>query len=119
LANVRRTVSNTPLQALTTLNAESYVEAAAALAGRVLAEATLKNDAAKLAWAFRLCLSRPPSEAELASLGKLLKEARYHYEHASPEEVKAMAGGEVSVERAALAATTRIILNTDEFITRG
>lgn len=119
LTNVRRTVSNTPLQALTTLNAESYVEAATALAGRVLAEATLKNDEAKLAWAFRLCLSRPPSEAELASLGKLLKEARYHYEHASPEEVKAMAGGEVSVERAALAATTRIILNTDEFITRG
>jgi hypothetical protein len=33
--------------------------------------------------------------------------------------MKALAGGEASVERAAMAATTRIILNTDEFITRG
>jgi len=119
VTNVRRTVSNTPLQALTTLNAESYVEAAAALAGRVLQEGGLKDDEARLTRAFRICLSRSPSAQELATLGKLLSEARYHYQNAAPEEVKAMAGGEVSVERAALAATTRILLNTDEFITRG
>lgn len=119
LTNVRRTVSNTPLQALTTLNAESFVEAASALAGRVLAEPGLKEDAARLERAFRICLSRRPQARELESLEALLKEARYHYQNAPVEEVKAMAGGEASIERAALAATTRIILNTDEFITRG
>ena len=78
LTNVRRTVSNTPLQALTTLNAEAFVEAAAALAARVLADETLQNDAERLRHAFRLCLSREPDSSELASMEKLLQGARYH-----------------------------------------
>ena len=60
---VRRSRSNTPLQALTTLNEPLVVEAARALARRVLAEGGT-SDAERLTYAFRLCVSRPPTEAE-------------------------------------------------------
>lgn len=119
LANVRRTVSNTPLQALTTLNAESFAEAARGLAERVMPAAT---DEARLRAAFRHCLSREPEPRELESLAELLAEARYHYQQAGADEVAAMTGGgkgEGAAELAALTAVTRIILNLDEFITRG
>lgn len=123
LSNVRRTVSNTPLQALTTLNAEGFAEAAQALAKRVLGDAALKDDAARLARAFRLCVSRTPSKEETTSLQKLLDEARYAYENGPAEEAKAAAGnhqvaGVKPGENAAWVATARIILNLDELITR-
>ena len=50
---VRRTRSNTPLQALTTLNEPLFVESAQALAKRVLKEGGA-SDAERLAYAFRL-----------------------------------------------------------------
>ena len=118
LTNVRRTVSNTPLQALTTLNAEAFAEAARGLAKRVLPAG---SDEAKLRDAFRISLSRAPEAHELQSLAQLLKDARYHYRQADPAEVQAMAGAEspeAAPELAALTAVTRIILNLDEFITR-
>lgn len=101
LTNVKRTVSNTPLQALTTLNSETYADAAKALAMRVLDKGT--DDRSRLELAFRHCLSRKPSSSELDALGSLLNDSKKHY------------GKD---ELAAWAATTRIILNTDEFITR-
>jgi mono/diheme cytochrome c family protein len=121
--NVKRTVSNTPLQALTTLNAEAFTEAAQALAKRVLTDATLKDDASRLTRAFRLCVSRPPTAHELAAMKKLLDEARYTYQNGPGDDVKAAIGahavpGVSDMETAAWTATTRIILNMDEFITR-
>ncbi|WP_395744896.1 PSD1 and planctomycete cytochrome C domain-containing protein [Prosthecobacter sp.] len=123
LTNVKRTVSNTPLQALTTLNAEAFAEAAQALARRVLSDAALHDDTARLIRAFRLCVSREPAADELAALRKLLEEARYAYQNGPAEDVKAAAGstaapGAPELETAAWTATTRIILNMDEFITR-
>ncbi|MGV3662730.1 MAG: PSD1 and planctomycete cytochrome C domain-containing protein [Prosthecobacter sp.] len=123
LSNVRRTVSNTPLQALTTLNAEAFSEAAQALARRVLGDPSLKDDAARLAQAFRLCVARAPSPQETASLQKLLDESRHAYENAPAEEAKAAAGSHAlasvpAIENAAWVATARIILNLDELITR-
>ncbi len=121
LANVKRTVSNTPLQALTTLNAESFAEVGQALARRVLQESH-PTDQARLIRAFRLCVSRPPKDTELRALGQLLDESRYYYQ-AAPEEAKSATGSYAvknvpAFETAAWAATTRIILNMDEFITR-
>ncbi len=123
LTNVRRTVSNTPLQALTTLNAEAFAEAAQALAARVLDDATLLDDTARLTQAFRRCVSRAPAAEELAALRKLLNESRHAYEYASAEEAKAAAGTHAvanlpAAENAAWVATTRVILNLDELITR-
>lgn len=121
LTNVQRTVSNTPLQALATLNAETFVEAARGLAQRVLDDPRVKNDKARLALAFHICLSREPRESELSSLGRLLDQARYYYQSADKAEVEQITGAESALakpELAAWIATTRIVLNVDEFITR-
>lgn len=122
LTNVQRTVSNTPLQALATLNAEVFVEAAQGLANRVLAAPGVDEDEARLTLAFQICLSRKPAATEIASLQKLLDEARYHYRNAESSEIEQLTGSEAksgSSELAAWIATTRILLNVDEFITRG
>jgi len=123
LTNVKRTVSNTPLQALTTLNAEAFTEAAQALAKRVLTDATLPDDTARLTRAFRFCVSRAPSAAELASLTKLLTESRYTYQNSPADDAKAAIGNHAVLnlpasENAAWVSVTRIILNLDESITR-
>lgn len=123
LTNVQRTVSNTPLQALTTLNAEAFAEAAQALAKRVLTDQTLVGDEARLTRAFRLGVSRQPSMQELATLRDLLAEAKLTYQRGNLDEAKAAYGRHgvpqmPPVENAAWVATTRIILNLDELITR-
>ncbi len=76
LCTARRTPTNTPLQALVTLNDVVYNEAAAALAKRVEREAG--GDAsleAKIARAFELAISRPPSAAEARRLRELYQAA--------------------------------------------
>ena len=70
-ATVRRTRSNSPLQALTTLNDEVFVEAAHALAARVLKDAP-NDDRARLRRAFRLCLAREPDATEYDLLASQL-----------------------------------------------
>ncbi|MBL9181528.1 MAG: PSD1 domain-containing protein [Verrucomicrobiaceae bacterium] len=121
--NVRRTVSNTPLQALTTLNAEAFSEAAQALAKRVLSDASLKDDTARLTRAFRHCVARVPTAKELSALQKLLDESRYTYQNGPADEAKAAFGTHAvpniaAAENAAWVAVTRIVLNLDELITR-
>jgi len=75
---LRRPRSNTPLQALVTLNDPVYVEAAQALAHRMAeAPGTLSE---KAAYGFRLCLARPPRDKELEALLKLYEAARADYE---------------------------------------
>jgi hypothetical protein len=73
-ATVRRSRSNSPMQALTTLNDEAYVEAAQALAQRVLNDAS-PNDAARLRYAFRLCVGREPDGFEKDALSTLLRKS--------------------------------------------
>ena len=120
-ANIRRTVSNTPLQALTTLNAEAFAEASRGLARRVLTE-PLKGDAQRIERCFRLCLGRKPKGEETAALARLLAASREYYQTHS-EDAKTMTAvygvkGVPAVESAAWAATARIVLNLDEVITR-
>jgi hypothetical protein len=122
---IRRTISNTPLQALTTLNSETFTGAARALAE--LAIVTAGDDASRMAFAFRQCLGREPSEKERGLLLALLEKGRSVFA-AEPEaaaKLIATNGPEASAkdpskpaDLAAWIATTRIILNTDEFITR-
>lgn len=120
ITNVKRTVSNTPLQALTTLNAEAYAEASQALAERVLRDPG--DDTSRLAQALRFCLTRPASPKEIQVLRDLLAESRAYYQ-AHADEAKLTLGthaasGVKPEENAAWIATARIILNMDEFITR-
>ncbi len=99
-AAVARAVSNTPLQALTTLNNETFFEAARALAERVRREAA--DDDARIALAFRLCVARAPAEAERSRLATLLERSR------------ALAGS----EEGAWISVANVLLNLDEFLVR-
>src|SRR5262249_38703928 len=67
---VDRPRTNTPLQALVTLNDPVFVEAARVFGQRVLQEGGA-SVTQKLTYAFRLCVSRPPSERELEVLQRL------------------------------------------------
>ncbi|WP_206291859.1 PSD1 and planctomycete cytochrome C domain-containing protein [Humisphaera borealis] len=116
---IQRAISNTPLQALTTLNNESFHEAAQALARRTLAEGGPADDA-RVGHAFRLCLARSPDATELAELRSLLASARAFYTANEQAAVK-LAGTTKSsnaAELAAWVATVRVVLNLDEFLTR-
>ncbi|MBQ17364.1 MAG: hypothetical protein CMJ65_09595 [Planctomycetaceae bacterium] len=118
---VERRASNTPLQALTTLNNEVYVEASRALARRVLDEQH-SNDPGRLSRAFQLCVTRPAAAREIEGFADLLVAARTWYQ-AHGDDAKKLVGSYTAKsssaeELAAWVATCRIMLNMDEFITR-
>jgi len=108
----RRPRTNTPLQALTLLNDEQYHEMAQALAKRIQAE----GGADKAAFAFRLVNVRGPAEGELARLRRLYQAELDEFQ-TRPADAKAITGVE-DPERAAWMTIARVLLNTDEFITR-
>ncbi len=119
---VRRTRSNTPLQALTTLNEPLFVESAQALARRVLKEGGA-NDRERMNYAFRLATARTPSPAEAdVLLGLLAKEEKRIADGwVSAQEIAGQGArrGEVAPTRvAAWTVVARVMLNLDETITK-
>ncbi len=116
VASVRRTVSNTPLQALTTLNAQSFTEAAQALAKKCLqqSEASEQTDRARAQTLFEACLLRTPDSGETDALLSLLHSARDIFQ-GQPAAAQKLGG---APELAAWTTVARVVLNTDEFITR-
>lgn len=117
---LQRAASNTPLQALATLNNDVFTEAAQALTRRVLEHPDL-NDRERLAYAFRLCIVRPPRDAELDAFVELLSASRHYYQ-AHPDDVETLTtrhrAASEPAENAAWIATTRMIMNLDGFIVR-
>jgi hypothetical protein len=118
---VRRERSNTPLQALVTLNDPVYIEAAQALARKMAATGVTPEDKAR--HGFRLCLSRLPSEAELSSLMVLYEKSlkRFQAEPAKAQDVATKPLGALPKESdaAKLAAWTmvgNVLLNLDEML---
>src|SRR5437762_12733138 len=65
--NVARSRTNTPLQALVTLNDPTFVEAARVFAQKVLTEAPANPDG-RIIYAVRSALARDPAPAELRVL---------------------------------------------------
>ncbi|MBX3444736.1 MAG: PSD1 domain-containing protein [Planctomyces sp.] len=118
LACVERQVSNTPLQALITLNNATFLEAARGLASRIRDE-PLADEPARLRRLFRLAVGRPPASDDLLDLGAYLAAARGHYAQ-NPDAARAFAGAgaDIDAEAAAWTATARVVLNLDEFLTR-
>jgi mono/diheme cytochrome c family protein len=120
LTCVERRTSNTPLQALTSLNNETFAETARAFARRLLGESA--SDERRLELGFRLCVARPPRDVERQALAGLLNESRQwylaHTDSARQLVAAAPAPGVAIDENAAWIATARILLNLDEFITR-
>ncbi len=93
VCTIRRPSTNTPLQALVTLNDPVYVEAAQALARRMVRETP--GVAGQPGWGearrgFRLALGREPTDAELSRLVALYEEARAGFEQAA-DDATAMA----------------------------
>ncbi len=113
VACTRRVRSNTPLQALTLLNDEAYVEFAQGLAKRVAAEAGDDRDQ-RLEHAFRIALCRDPQPEEEARLATLFS-AQLDSFQTEPDQAQAVAD---NPEMAAWTAVSRVLLNLDEFITR-
>ena len=122
VTNVERDSSNTPIGALVTLNNEVYVEAAQAMTRRVLTKIAA-DDAERLKYAIKSCVARPPTDYELKRFTQLLNVNRKWYksdEEAAGKMVGSYgAAGIPPAENAAWIATVRMILNLDEFITRG
>jgi hypothetical protein len=100
---VRRSRTNTPLQALTLLNDPVYVDAAKALARRVVAERPAATVEERIRHAFRLCLAREPAAVEVDALRGLF------------EQQRAVHGDEAAGWQAVATA----LLNLDEMITKG
>jgi hypothetical protein len=120
----RRAVTNTPLQALVTLNDPTYVEAARAMAQRILCEGG-KDVTSRIVYAFRLALARKPSAQEVKVLRNLLAQqmANYHKEKRAADELLGVGESKADdkIDRAELAAWTMVasaILNLDEAITK-
>ncbi|HYE18093.1 MAG TPA: DUF1553 domain-containing protein, partial [Tepidisphaeraceae bacterium] len=121
---VRRSRTNTPLQALTLMNETGMVEAARALGERMLREGG-GDDAARAAFGFRLATGRPPRAAEVRVLTKAW--ARFRAEFAAdPKDAAAILTVGASkpdpsrpaTDVAAAAAVAGIILNLDETVTK-
>ncbi len=124
VCTIRRLRTNTPLQALVTLNDPVYIEAAQALARRIVAEGGESTES-KLTHGFRLGLTRPPQERELQRLKKLYDELLAVYRD-SPQEANSMAtdplgpppDGMDVAELAAWTVISNALLNIDETLAR-
>jgi hypothetical protein len=121
---VERPRSNTPQQALVLLNDPTYVEAARALAEKVLRDGG-KTDSDRLLFAYRRVLGRTPRAGEVEVLLPLLGRHLKHYQVDSAAADDLLTVGQAvavkDVDRPALAAWTsvaRVLLNLHETITR-
>ncbi len=114
----RRDRSNTPLQALTSLNDEAFMECARAL-GQVAAKAD-GDDAARVEMMFRRCLTRPPSSDERAALAKFYEGqlARFTSGELKATEIMAAKDDADLNEQAAWTTVARVLLNLDETINK-
>ncbi len=119
-----RARSNIPQQALVLLNDPTYVEAARALAARMMAEGGA-DPAAKVRWAWRQTLDRPPRDEELAIAASMFEKHRAELA-ADPAAASALLNvGQAPlpekadpVELAAWTSVARLVLNLHETIVR-
>ena len=124
VCTIRRIRTNTPLQALVTLNDPVYIEAAQALARRIVASGgTTVSQRAR--YGFRLCLSRPPRKAELAKLISLYEQSsarfgrnRQKAAQFATDPLGPLSAGTDPVDLAAWTLVSNVLMNLDEFVAR-
>ncbi len=124
---VRRSRTNTPLQALTLMNEPALLRAAGHLGQRILTEGGT-GDAARLAWGFRVATGRVPNPREAAVLARLIMDLRKSYQSDPAGAAAMLQSGDVAAttpaepaaaaEAAAWTAFASNLLNLDETITK-
>ncbi|HYG75415.1 MAG TPA: PSD1 and planctomycete cytochrome C domain-containing protein [Planctomycetota bacterium] len=122
---VKRSRSNTPLQALNALNDAGLFDAARALAARMSAECTSMSADARLAYGFRLCTGRHPRSDELQAFSQAFEKELAHFSSDAAAAKSVIKGGTVPLppklqepEFAALTMIANAMLNLDETISR-
>ena len=121
VTNQMRNSSNTPLQALATLQNEVFFGVAKEMAKKLVTE-KFADEESRLRSAFLTTMGRPATSSETQILLQLLTQSRDWYK-SNPKEALELIGDasskDIAPEQfAAWISTARIILNTDEFITR-
>jgi hypothetical protein len=124
VCTIRRIRTNTPLQALVTLNDPAFIEAAQALARRMVSEGG-QSARERASYGFRLSLARSPSHAELDVLVKLYEQSLARFDK-DREQATALATtpigplpkGMDAAELAAWTVVSNILMNLDEFVAR-
>jgi hypothetical protein len=121
---VKRSRTNTPLQALALLNETTFVEAAHGLARRMIAEGG-DSPASRITHGFRLAIGRTPTDQELATLvaGLDADLAAFQADAASAEKYARFGlvkppNGVALHEFAAYSLAANVIINLDEFVMR-
>jgi hypothetical protein len=121
---VTRPRTNTPLQALVTLNDPVYVEAAQALGRRMVKDGGNTVES-RVTYGFRLCLTRPPQQKELDRLTSLFEKARTDFAK-NPQDADKLAtdplgplpAGQLASDIAAWTLVGNVLLNLDEMFAK-
>ncbi|GAA5506697.1 DUF1553 domain-containing protein [Novipirellula caenicola] len=121
VCTVRRIRTNTPLQALVTLNDPVYIEAAQALARRTVAAA--ETTESRIRFIFQTTLIRNPYPAEITRIAQLVEEVRSAFSD-DPDAAKQMATDPIGavpegvdvVDLAAWTVVGNVMLNLDELL---
>lgn len=121
---VQRARTNTPLQALVTLNDPQFVEAARAFAQRLIQAES--SDAKRIDLAYRLATARSPDQHEVSLLATMLIDQRRRFAADTENAKRFLSVGDLkrdqsidAVEHAAWTVIAQMILNLDETLTRG
>ena len=123
VCNVKRSSSNTPLQALSLLNSVTHVEAAKKLGERMMQlDGDLED---KIYWGFRSVTSRAPEDFEVKVLVDGYRRRLSHFEsdHSQADALLKVGESDVlsslsSVELAAMTTVANVLLNLDEAINK-
>jgi Protein of unknown function (DUF1553)/Protein of unknown function (DUF1549)/Planctomycete cytochrome C len=124
VCSMRRSRSNTPLQALNLMNDPTYVEASRFLAQRMIQEGGEATET-RIAHGFQLLLAREPSSQELKILVTAVERAHADFEKDDKAAAEFLSVGEsktsesiASTELAAFTSLASTLLNLDETITK-
>ena len=122
---VDRGKTNTPLQALVTLNDPQFAEAARVFASSILQEQSTPDDRSRIEWAFESISSRPPTDSEINLIARLLAAERARFQRSPRNAERVIAVGEYPatqdvdpVEQAAWTQIATLLLNLSEVLTR-
>jgi Protein of unknown function (DUF1553)/Protein of unknown function (DUF1549)/Planctomycete cytochrome C len=124
VCTVSRPRTNTPLQALVTLNDPCFVETAQGLARRMVKEGGT-TVASRVSYGFRLCVIRPPSETEIQRLVVLVAQTRGDYANKRAEALQIatdplgpLPPNMDPVDLAAYTVVANVLLNLDETLAK-